>query len=170
MRWTAAGGKRVSAARSAMKVELRATDGQLARKGQDVMHLSGKAGAILTGERTALEFSGAPERNSDADAAICGAIERDASEDSRHAKDDAGIAAIGKVRGEDGRRDESPVRAVRRDSTKRESHSAGGRRESGAGPGACVRVVADETTGNDRLRGGGIPCLRGRSQFPFRFR
>ena len=42
----------------AMKVELRAMDGQLVRKGQDVMHLSGKAGAILTGERTALNFLG----------------------------------------------------------------------------------------------------------------
>lgn len=42
----------------AMKVELRAMDGQLVREGQDVMHLSGKAGAILTGERSALNFLG----------------------------------------------------------------------------------------------------------------
>ena len=41
-----------------MKVELRATDGQLAQKGQNVLQLSGKAGAILTGERTALNFLG----------------------------------------------------------------------------------------------------------------
>jgi len=41
-----------------MKVELRAEDGQLVQKGKDVLHLSGKASAILTGERTALNFLG----------------------------------------------------------------------------------------------------------------
>jgi nicotinate-nucleotide pyrophosphorylase (carboxylating) len=41
-----------------MKVELRAEDGQLVQKGKDVLDLSGKASAILTGERTALNFLG----------------------------------------------------------------------------------------------------------------
>lgn len=39
-------------------VECRARDGQLMRPGQDVLHLSGTAAAILTGERTALNFLG----------------------------------------------------------------------------------------------------------------
>jgi nicotinate-nucleotide pyrophosphorylase (carboxylating) len=41
-----------------MKIELRAKDGQQVNKGQDLMHLDGKASAILTGERTALNFLG----------------------------------------------------------------------------------------------------------------
>lgn len=41
-----------------MRVELRAGDGQVVQKGQDVLHLLGKAAAILTGERTALNFLG----------------------------------------------------------------------------------------------------------------
>jgi len=39
-----------------MKLERPVEDGQLARKGQDVLYLDGKASAILTGERTALNF------------------------------------------------------------------------------------------------------------------
>jgi nicotinate-nucleotide pyrophosphorylase (carboxylating) len=41
-----------------MKVDLRAKDGQQVATGQDLMHLDGKASAILTGERTALNFLG----------------------------------------------------------------------------------------------------------------
>jgi len=41
-----------------MDVEFRLRDGQLARKGQDLLHVSGSASAILTGERTALNFLG----------------------------------------------------------------------------------------------------------------
>ncbi len=41
-----------------MKFELRAADGQKISKGKDVLHLEGKASAILTGERTALNFLG----------------------------------------------------------------------------------------------------------------
>ena len=41
-----------------MRVELRAGDGQVVQEGQDVLHLLGKAAAILTGERTALNFLG----------------------------------------------------------------------------------------------------------------
>jgi len=41
-----------------MRVEMRAQDGQLVQKGQEVLHLSGKAAAILTGESTALNFLG----------------------------------------------------------------------------------------------------------------
>ena len=41
-----------------MLVELRAKDGQLVKKGEVLLHLSGKAAAILTGERTALNFLG----------------------------------------------------------------------------------------------------------------
>lgn len=40
-----------------MKFDRRAGDGQLVRKG-DLLHLAGKASAILTGERTALNFLG----------------------------------------------------------------------------------------------------------------
>ena len=42
----------------AMKIEPRVADGQLMRKGQDLLRLDGKACAILTGERTALNFLG----------------------------------------------------------------------------------------------------------------
>jgi nicotinate-nucleotide pyrophosphorylase (carboxylating) len=41
-----------------MNVELRAADGQWVERGHDMLHLSGKASAILTGERTALNFLG----------------------------------------------------------------------------------------------------------------
>lgn len=41
-----------------IRLERRAEDGQRANKGQDVLCLKGKAGAILTGERTALNFLG----------------------------------------------------------------------------------------------------------------
>lgn len=41
-----------------IKLDLRAADGQFVKKGQDLLHLSGKAAAILTGERTALNFLG----------------------------------------------------------------------------------------------------------------
>ena len=41
-----------------MRFAMRAEDGQEVRKGADVLHLSGKAGAILTAERTALNFLG----------------------------------------------------------------------------------------------------------------
>jgi nicotinate-nucleotide pyrophosphorylase (carboxylating) len=41
-----------------MKFELRAADGQKVSKGNHVLHLEGKASAILTGERTALNFLG----------------------------------------------------------------------------------------------------------------
>jgi nicotinate-nucleotide pyrophosphorylase (carboxylating) len=41
-----------------MRMESRATDGQLVKTGEDVLRLSGKAAAILTGERTALNFLG----------------------------------------------------------------------------------------------------------------
>ena len=41
-----------------MRVELRAGDGQLVQKSQEVLHLLGKAAAILSGERTALNFLG----------------------------------------------------------------------------------------------------------------
>jgi nicotinate-nucleotide pyrophosphorylase (carboxylating) len=41
-----------------MRLEWRAGDGQVVQKGQDVLHLLGKAAAILTGERTALNFLG----------------------------------------------------------------------------------------------------------------
>ncbi|HMD42740.1 MAG TPA: carboxylating nicotinate-nucleotide diphosphorylase [Candidatus Acidoferrum sp.] len=41
-----------------MDVEFRAHDGELVKKGQNILHLSGNAAAILTGERTALNFLG----------------------------------------------------------------------------------------------------------------
>jgi nicotinate-nucleotide pyrophosphorylase (carboxylating) len=41
-----------------MKIELRVRDGNLATKGTVLLHLDGKARAILTGERTALNFLG----------------------------------------------------------------------------------------------------------------
>lgn len=41
-----------------MIVDFRAQDGQLAKKGEVLLHLSGKASAILTSERTALNFLG----------------------------------------------------------------------------------------------------------------
>jgi nicotinate-nucleotide pyrophosphorylase (carboxylating) len=41
-----------------MKIGPRAKDGQQVTTGQDLMHLDGKASAILTGERTALNFLG----------------------------------------------------------------------------------------------------------------
>ena len=41
-----------------MRMESRAADGQWVKKGEDVLRLSGKAAAILTGERTALNFLG----------------------------------------------------------------------------------------------------------------
>jgi nicotinate-nucleotide pyrophosphorylase (carboxylating) len=41
-----------------MQVELCVADGQAVKKGEDVLHLSGKAAAILSGERTALNFLG----------------------------------------------------------------------------------------------------------------
>jgi nicotinate-nucleotide pyrophosphorylase (carboxylating) len=41
-----------------MIVDLRAKDGQFVKKGELLLHLSGKAAAILTGERTALNFLG----------------------------------------------------------------------------------------------------------------
>ena len=41
-----------------MDVQLKANDGQLVKKGQELLHLSGLASAILTGERTALNFLG----------------------------------------------------------------------------------------------------------------
>ncbi len=41
-----------------MNVEFRAHDGEFVNKGQDILHLSGNGGAILTGERTALNFLG----------------------------------------------------------------------------------------------------------------
>ena len=43
---------------SKMEVRLKAADGQLVKKGQDLLQLSGNASAILTGERTALNFLG----------------------------------------------------------------------------------------------------------------
>jgi len=41
-----------------IKLDLRVADGQFVKEGQDLLHLSGKASAILTGERTALNFLG----------------------------------------------------------------------------------------------------------------
>lgn len=41
-----------------MTFERRATDGHQVQKGREVLHLRGKAAAILTGERTALNFLG----------------------------------------------------------------------------------------------------------------
>src|ERR1035438_8449678 len=41
-----------------INVRLHATDGQDVKNGQELLHLSGKAAAILTGERTALNFLG----------------------------------------------------------------------------------------------------------------
>jgi nicotinate-nucleotide pyrophosphorylase (carboxylating) len=41
-----------------MGVQYRVTDGQFVEKGRELLHLSGKATAILTGERTALNFLG----------------------------------------------------------------------------------------------------------------
>jgi len=41
-----------------MEIQLLVTDGQSLKKGQELLHLSGKAAAILTGERTALNFLG----------------------------------------------------------------------------------------------------------------
>jgi nicotinate-nucleotide pyrophosphorylase (carboxylating) len=41
-----------------MKLERHAEEGQLVHKGHDLLHLDGKASAILTGERTALNFLG----------------------------------------------------------------------------------------------------------------
>lgn len=41
-----------------MQIELRVADGEFARKGEVLLHLDGKARAILTGERTALNFLG----------------------------------------------------------------------------------------------------------------
>jgi len=41
-----------------MKLEKRAEDAQWVRKGQEVLYLEGKVAAILTGERTALNFLG----------------------------------------------------------------------------------------------------------------
>jgi nicotinate-nucleotide pyrophosphorylase (carboxylating) len=41
-----------------ISLQLHARDGQLVKNGQELLHLSGKAKAILTGERTALNFLG----------------------------------------------------------------------------------------------------------------
>jgi nicotinate-nucleotide pyrophosphorylase (carboxylating) len=41
-----------------MELEFRARDGELLKKGQNILRLSGNGGAILTGERTALNFLG----------------------------------------------------------------------------------------------------------------
>jgi nicotinate-nucleotide pyrophosphorylase (carboxylating) len=43
---------------SHVKLERHADEGQLVHKGHDLLHLNGKASAILTGERTALNFLG----------------------------------------------------------------------------------------------------------------
>ncbi len=42
----------------AMDLQFRLSDGQSARKGQELLHISGLAGAIVSGERTALNFLG----------------------------------------------------------------------------------------------------------------
>jgi len=41
-----------------MEVQPKVSDGQLVKKGHELLHIFGKAGAILTGERTALNFLG----------------------------------------------------------------------------------------------------------------
>ncbi len=41
-----------------MDTQAKFSDGQLAKKGQELLHLSGQAASILTGERTALNFLG----------------------------------------------------------------------------------------------------------------
>ena len=70
----------------AMQIEFRAQDGDRVAKGNDLLHLDGTARAILTGERTSLNFLA---HLSDSDSEICRTAGRNQLPHQGHAKNDS---------------------------------------------------------------------------------
>ena len=96
-------------------VERLGPEGEWREAGAPVLRIEGSARALLTGERTALNFLGRLSGVATATARVVRAV-ADAggtAQDPRHAQDDAGAAAAGEARGRRRRRRQPPRRAVR---------------------------------------------------------
>ena len=114
----------------ARRVHRPQTDGDRCAPGDIVAEVRGAAGAMLTAERTALNFlqrlSGIATLTRRFVDAAGGAHHH-----ARHAEDDADAARAREVRGARGRRHEPPRRAGRRDPDQGQPHPARRRRRSG---------------------------------------
>ena len=86
-------------------------DGTAVEAGTTLARISGDAAALLTAERTALNFLGRLSGIATPGGALCRGGGGHAGQDCGYAQDDAGAAPAGEVRGAHGRRAESPRRA-----------------------------------------------------------
>jgi len=81
----------------------RYTDGDAIKAGAVVLEVEGKLRALLTGERTALNFT-APFGHCDLRAFICGKAWEQECPPCRYPQDNTGMAGVGKICGARGRR------------------------------------------------------------------
>src|SRR5215470_11242721 len=165
VRGIAGGGKRISRAgpRYARRV---LTRGRLVRRAwREVGGNAGQRGGDSDRRANGAEFPVASLRDCHIHKAICGTTGHDEDADSGHAENHAGLAVVGEICGENGRRDESPDGAVRRHSAERESHRAGGRNQGGVGQSAYLRRAQVATAADGkRLRCGGARSRSGRTR------
>ena len=119
------------------------------RRGQHVLTISGPARAVLSGERTALNFVGRLSGIATLTADYVAPHRRHQDAHLLHAQDHAGPARAGEIRGALRRRLQSSLRARRRDPDQGQPHR--GRRRHP--PGAGARARACRPSGQDRDRG-----------------
>ena len=100
------------------------------REGGPVLRIEGSARAILTAERTALNFLQRLSGVATLTARCVQAVQGTGRQDPRYAQDDAGAAHAREGRGRGRRRDQPPGRPVRRDPDQGEPCGARGRRRA----------------------------------------
>ena len=96
----------------AVSVERKTEDGQHAKKGQTLLRVRGPARAMLTAERSALNFVQRLSGRGDVDGAICRGGGGHARSHSGHAQNHARLAATRKIRRHLRRRNQPPLRTL----------------------------------------------------------
>ena len=87
-------------------------DGGKVAAGAVIAVVQGATRALLTGERTALNFLGRLSGIATLTAAFVAAVEGTPAQHCQHAQDDAGAARLREIRGEGRRRGQSSLRAL----------------------------------------------------------
>src|SRR5215472_10268220 len=116
VRGIAAGGKRISRAGPRYARRVLACGRLVRRAWREVGGNAGQRGVHSDRRADGAEFPVASLWDRHIHTAICRTTGHDEDADSRHAENRAGLAVIGKICGENGRWDESPVGALRRHS------------------------------------------------------
>ena len=141
-----------------ISIEAHVRDGGAVAAGVQVLTISGPARAVLTGERTALNFVGRLSGVATLTADYVAPYRRHQDAHLLHPQDHAGPARAGEIRGALRRRLQSPLRARRCDPDQGQPHR--GRRRRPAGAGARARACRPSRQDRDRGRYARRNCAR----------